>query len=221
MIFIELFVPKGALDPGQKRRVAERLGSIEELGAGTEGESTMAAGPAAVFGALFHVVVHEPDVWVVGERALGPEDRPRFLVRVHVPGPWRKDMSEILISDATRIIAEECCVVAEERGVGAPSYSDPAHSDLDVQVHVVGVSEGSIGLGGAVTTSQGIVDLMNRPLVDAAARGEALEDPVCGMLVPLGPDAVTLEWDGELLAFCCRGCRDGFVEKRHRAAARG
>ena len=70
-------------------------------------------------------------------------------------------MSETVISGVTRVVAEEC-------GVGGPAYSDTAHSDLDIQVHVVGVSEGSIGLGGAVTTSPGIVDLMNRPLADAA-----------------------------------------------------
>lgn len=209
MIFIELFVPKGALGPDRRRRVAERLGSIEELGAGTEGESDMAAGSAAVFGSMFQVVVHEPEVWVVGERALGPEDRPRYLVRVHVPGPWRKDLSATVISDVTRIVAQECAV------------GDAAYRDLDIQVHVIGVSEGSIGMRGEVTTSHGIVELMNRPLADAATRGEALEDPMCGMLVPLGPATATVELDGELFAFCCGGCRDGFVEKRRRAAARG
>jgi xanthine dehydrogenase accessory factor len=39
--------------------------------------------------------------------------------------------------------------------------------------------------------------------------GEAI-DPVCGMTVRTGPDALTLEHDGTAYYFCCAGCRRAF-----------
>jgi hypothetical protein len=127
MFFIELFV-SGDIPGYGRRHVAERLGSLHELSAG--GERLGDAG-ADVIRNLSQVVVHEPDVWVAAERALGPADRPRYVVRVYVPGPWR-----------------------------------------------------------------------------------------CGVVVPLGPEAVTLEEDGALRALCCADCREGYVDKRRKDAAR-
>ncbi|WP_049577760.1 hypothetical protein [Nonomuraea sp. SBT364] len=198
MMFIELFVPKGTLD-SDRRLVAERLGSLHEL---TGGGELIGAGTAHVFRSMFQVVVHEPDVWVAAERALVPADRPRYLVRVHVPGPWRKDMSEAVIAYATKVLKE----------------SDGR--DPDVQVHVLGVPEGGIGLDGAATTSEGIIELMNAPERDALAAGTAARDPLCGVLVPLDDDAVTLEEDGVLHAFCCADCRDVYVERRRKQSTR-
>ncbi|MFB4290684.1 YHS domain protein [Nonomuraea sp. ATR24] len=198
MMFIELFVPKGVLD-SDRRLVAERLGSLHELTGGGEliGDAT-----AEVFRSMFQVVVHEPDVWVAAGRALGPGDRPRYLVRVYVPGPWRKDMSEAVVSYATKVLRE----------------SDGR--DPDVQVHVLGVPEGGIGLNGRATTSEGIVELLNAPVEADLAAGRAARDPMCGVIVPLDDDAVTLEEDGVLHAFCCSGCRDVYVDRRARQAAR-
>ncbi|MEQ6901918.1 XdhC family protein [Nocardioides sp. YIM 152588] len=39
-------------------------------------------------------------------------------------------------------------------------------------------------------------------------------DPVCGMSVVAGPDAIRLEVDGEAFYFCCAGCRDAFAAQR-------
>ena len=36
-------------------------------------------------------------------------------------------------------------------------------------------------------------------------------DPVCGMQVPLTPDAVTLDAEGATHYFCCAGCRERFA----------
>lgn len=173
MIFIELLVPKGVLEPllrpsvasvqaasagGRTSRQHRGAGRRHRGGAADGGRSGRGVRGAAPGG---------------GERAGGsgwsarPGGRPRFLVRAHVPGPWRKDLSETLSCGVTRILVQECGV------------AETAYSDLDVQVHVVGVPECGIGLRGAVTTSQGIVDLMDRPLSEAAVRGEVLRPAGC------------------------------------------
>ncbi|RDI44425.1 YHS domain protein [Nocardia mexicana] len=208
MMFIELFLSEGALDPAQRRRVAQRLGTIHELGAGEpeSGGDEMAPRSAAVFASMFQVVVHEPQIWVAGESALTEQDPPHCLVRIHVPGPWRKDMSETLISYATRIVSDEF----DDQEL---PYRRPT-----VQVHVVGVSEGSIGMLGKMVRSEDLVEMLSDPYRDDAAAGKALKDPMCGVLVPLDDSAVTIEIDGELYAFCCRGCRAEFVAKREKAA---
>ncbi len=43
---------------------------------------------------------------------------------------------------------------------------------------------------------------------------ETAVDPVCGMTVVIGPDAIHLEVDGEDYWFCCPGCRDRFAAER-------
>ncbi|MEU8245493.1 YHS domain protein [Nonomuraea sp. NPDC048916] len=195
MIFVELFVPRGSLDADRLRRVAERLGSLYEL---AEGEH-MQAGTADVFRSLFQVVVHEPEVWVAGER---PVTTPRYVVRAHVPGPWRKDMSGPIISYVTRVLRQE-------------DGREPV-----VHVHVLGVPEGGIGLDGRATTSTGIVDLLNEPYKAELASGRAVRDPLCGMIVLLDDTAITLEVDGTRHGFCCEECRDAFAERRRKEAAR-
>ncbi|AOS65018.1 YHS domain protein [Actinoalloteichus hymeniacidonis] len=211
MLFVELFVSKGALDPGQLRRVAQRLGTIDELGQGGPDEDREEVAPrsAAVFASMTQVVVHEPETWVSEEKPLTLQDPPRCLIRVHVPGPWRKDLSESVIGYATRIVADEFTD-------GGLPYRQPT-----VQVHVIGVAEGSIGMLGKVTTSNDIVTMLSEPYREDAAQGRALTDPMCGVLVPLGVGATTVELDGELYAFCCRGCRAGFLAKQGSTAAQG
>ncbi|GAB3479558.1 YHS domain protein [Nocardiopsis coralliicola] len=208
MIFIELFAPAGALAPERLRRTAVRLGSLQELDSDPGEAEEIAPALAQVFGSLFQVVVHECPVWVVSEDALAADDRPRFAVRIALPAPWRKDLSATLITTATRILAEES-------GLGEAAYREPL-----VQVHVVGITEGSLGLHGQPTTSQGVVDLMNQPFAEDAEQGRALKDPICGMLVPLDGDSPTLTLDGTLYAFCCKGCRADFQRRQQKEAAR-
>lgn len=106
MMFIELFAPKGALSADRRRLVALRLGSLREF-VPTEDSH---AGIARVFGSMFHVVVHEPEVWVAADQIVEPA-APPYVVRVHVPGPWRKDLSEYVVSHVTKALAE---VVADD-----------------------------------------------------------------------------------------------------------
>ncbi|NYH54896.1 YHS domain-containing protein [Nocardiopsis arvandica] len=200
MMFIELFVPEGTLAPERLRRLAERLGTVAEL---TEGEKIY-EGWEQVLGSLFQVVVHEPRVWVVDQHALGADAAPRYMVRFHVPGPWRKAMSGAVVAYATKVISEV------EADSGRP-YREPV-----VQVQVMGVTEGSMGVFGKAVDSEGIVEMMSDPYREDLARGRAARDPLCGVIVPLNDDTVTLEWEGTLHAFCCSDCREEFLRKQRK-----
>ena len=99
MMFIELFARKGTFSEEQRRQIGERL--IEVM----SDESA----PAVVIEAwhnISQVVFHEPDTWIIGGRPVDPSEPPRYVVRVSVPGAWRKDMSVEVISRFTRVLAE-------------------------------------------------------------------------------------------------------------------
>jgi YHS domain-containing protein len=89
-----------------------------------------------------------------------------------------------------------------------------------VLVHVLGVSEGGIGLDGEVRTSVDLVAMLGEPYQDDLAAGRAVKDPLCGVVVPLNETAITLEQDGTVYAFCCTGCRDTFVARQRGEGAR-
>ncbi|MQA86665.1 MAG: YHS domain-containing protein [Streptosporangiales bacterium] len=210
MMFIELFVPRGALGEEQRRRLSGRL--ITEFMTEEEEESAPAAVIEAGY-AIWQVVVHETDTWIVGGRALDPTEPPRYVVRVSVPGSWRKDMSAEIISRVTRVLAE-----ADE---------DPQrlYREPHAWVHVVGIPEGSCGAFGRVMGSNDIVKLITKPfrespdrdaLIEVAAPGTAV-DPICGMTVPLTDAAITSEHHGRSYAFCSPGCRAVFVEEQRAA----
>ncbi|MEU0491209.1 YHS domain protein [Nocardiopsis sp. NPDC006139] len=203
MIFIELFVPRGTLDGDRRRRLAEALGDVTRLARGED----MQDGLRQAVGSLLQVVVHEPEVWVV-DQGVAADGAPRYVVRAHVPGPWRKAVAGAVVEYVTEAVAE---VEDDPRR----PYREPV-----VQVQVVGVAEGSLGVLGRAVDSAAIVDLMNEPRREDYEQGRALLDPVCGVYVVLDESAVTLERDGVLHGFCCAGCRDAFIEKEEKAAAR-
>jgi YHS domain-containing protein/phenylpyruvate tautomerase PptA (4-oxalocrotonate tautomerase family) len=207
MMFIEVFAPKGTLGHEQRRHLGERLSAelmYEE------------SAPAAVIDAgraLVQVVFHEPDTWIIGDRAADPGGPPRYLVRVSVPGAWRKEASAELIARVTRVLAD---ADADPRRV----YAEPV-----AWVQVIGVPEGSYGTLGQVMRSTDIIKMIVKPMREAAGNdvpdrepdpGTAI-DPICRMTVALTDSAITLELDGTLYAFCSTGCRHVFVEERQEA----
>jgi len=162
MMFVELFAPKGALGPEQRRRVAERLA--------TEVMREESAPPAVIEAslAMSHVVVHEPDTWLVGGRPVESTEAPRYLVRVSVPDAWRKEMSEHVISRVTRVLAE---------------IDDDPHRlfrEPHAWVHVVGVPEGSMGAFGHVMGSTDIVKMITKSF---RASHAAPRDPAPGTAI--------------------------------------
>lgn len=211
MMFFEVFVPKGALNQEQRDRLGERL--LTEFITAEEAE----VAPTEVISAaqsIEQVVIHEPEQWVVGGQLVRPGEPPRYVVRVSVPSAWRKDMSQPTIERVTRVLAS----------LDAELGHDPRrlYEQPDAWIHVVGVSEGSLGTFGQVMTSADIVRLITKPfrespdretLVAAAAPGTAV-DPICGMTVPLDDTAITWENQGTTYGFCSPGCLQVFKEEQ-------
>lgn len=146
MMFLELFVPRGAFGAEQLRELAGRLtmrqllthvDAIRDVVGGSE-DASANAGVMDFIDSISHVVVHETGTWIVGEHALDQAEPPRYVARVHVPGPWRKSMGPFLIASITRAISQ----ASPEPG---RCYREPC-----VEVHVIGVPEGGYGIFGRV-----------------------------------------------------------------------
>jgi phenylpyruvate tautomerase PptA (4-oxalocrotonate tautomerase family) len=138
MMFIEVYVPAGALSPDQRRRLAERLITefmTEEEERGVPRELIEAVRMTE------QVIVHEIDTWVVGGRAVDAEEPPRYVVRVSVPNSWLGEMEQEVISRVTRVLAS---------ADGDPErlYDEPV-----AWVHVHGIPDGGCGVMGRVMRS--------------------------------------------------------------------
>lgn len=211
MMFTEVLVPAGAFSWEERARLARRLTIRGLYGDGQPGmaddDERADPGVLAFLETITHVVVREVDVWVVDGAVMDAEARPRYVVRIHVPGPWRKDLSEQLISRVTRALAE------------FDHDPDGLYREPFAEVHVLGVPEGGYGAYGRVIGQSALAELISdaREGIADVPEGMAL-DPVCGMAVRLDrPDAVTAEVDGTLHGFCCTHCRGEFLSRRRDA----
>lgn len=202
MMFVELFVPKDALSTEERRRISERLMQ-------TMSEESAPAAVIEAWRSISQMVVHEMDVWIVGGRVVEPTEPPRFVVRVSVPGAWRKEMAAWLIPRITQVLAE------------ADADPQRLYREPHAWVHVVGLPEGSCGAFGQVMRSSDILLMVTKPFREAPegsiptrqlAPGTAV-DPICGMTVALTDTTITLEHAGATYAFCCAGCRMVFAEQ--------
>ncbi|MFE1010518.1 hypothetical protein ACFW4M_04375 [Streptomyces sp. NPDC058794] len=214
MLLIDVFVPKNALSDEERQTLAQRL--IDTLM--TEDDSH-AAEVLDAQRTLTQVLVHEPATWVLGRRpSTDPADPPRYVVRVTVPAPWRKEMSGDTVEIVTGVLAET------ERAAGR----DPerVRREPDAVVLVEGVSEGGIGIHGRAVSSLDLMELVSRSYRDATpsrdtaparparrpTRGR-LTDPVCGMTVDLAGSPPTLVYEGVLYGFCHGLCRRSFADE--------
>lgn len=208
MLFVELYVPRGALGQEERRRVGERIVGEVLSARGASPEVIQAAR------ALSHVVVHEPEAWIAGGQPVGADEPPRYVVRVSIPGGHLSDQkSAEIVRRVTRVLAE------------ADGDPDRLYREPSAWVHVIGVPEGGLGAFGEVMRSPDITRMVVSGGGSAAAGVPApgpapatAIDPVCGMEV--APErAVLLEHQGATYAFCCAGCRDAFLEDRRPVAA--
>lgn len=200
MMFVEVFTPRGTLNAEQRRQIGERL--LADL-------MNVPEAPASVIEAgraLCQVVVHEPDVWTVGGKPVGPESAPRYVVRASVPGGWAADMSDHLIKAFTATLAD------------IENDAERLFRESDAWVQVVAMPDGAFGTLGKAMTSNDVVRMMTQAFREGAdgelpapPPGKAI-DPICGMTVPLSGSALTLEHEGETFAFCSHGCRAVFAE---------
>jgi len=209
MMFLELFVPRGALSAGQLRELARRLtlrqllthvDAIRDVVGGSEAAGAN-AGVLDFLDSISHVVVHETGVWIVGEHALDPAGPPRYIVRVHVPGSWRKSAGPFLIASITRAISQ----ASPEPG---RCYREPC-----VEVHVIGVPEGGYGVFGRVAGESALLEMICEAKTDTPAPDDSgvFIDPVCGMAA--SDMVTTLEHEGTTYGFCSPGCRRHFADK--------
>lgn len=204
MLFVELFVPKGTLSERARLQVCERLVTAVVSAPGAPASIIEAAR------AISHVVVNEPETWIVGAQPFAQADLPRYVVRVSLPsGHLTEAKSAEIIKRVTSALAE---VDADPQRL----YEEPI-----AWVHVIGVPEGSCGTFGRIMRTPDITKLVLESGHDAAQWSTPADtpasrtaiDPICGMTVALDT-AVILEYGGTRLAFCCMGCRDAFEAQR-------
>lgn len=99
----------------------------------------------------------------------------------------------------------------------------PERPGGDIWVNVIGVRDRSIGLDGRPSTADDVLMYMTEEHRASAAAVDLPEgivaDPICGMHVELGPDALTLDHDGEVVGFCSKGCRSSYARHHGLGAA--
>jgi YHS domain-containing protein len=207
MMFLELFVPRGAFTAEQLSQLAEHLTMrqllthADAIGDVVDASEVSSVNPGVMdfVDSVNHVVVHEVGTWIVDGRPLDRAEPPRYLARVSVPGPWRKAMSAFLIASITRAISQ----ASPEPG---RCYREPC-----VEVHVIGVPEGGYGVFGRVAGESSLLDMISEAKTQAGAPDDpgVLIDPVCGMVA--SETVNTLEHEGTTYGFCSAGCRRHFA----------
>lgn len=212
MMFTEVFVPRDALSSAQLERLAQRLttrGLHDRPGENRRPDDIHAdPGVLDFLESITHVVVHEVDVWVAGGRRLDRTQPPRYVVRVWVPGPWRKQLSKHLIDRITEALTE--------------TDPDPRRLSREphAEVHVLGIPDGGYGAFGHPIDDAAMADLLSKSKLGSGQAPDGMAiDPICGATVPLtGPDAVTAEVDGTTHGFCCTHCRSNFLTRQQTLA---
>ena len=209
MMFLELFVPRGAFSDEELTRLAGRLTMKQLLAhvdairdvAGASEAASANPGVLDLVDSITHVVVHEAVTWIAGGRSLGPAVPPRYVARAYVPGPWRKAMSPFLIASITHALAQ------------ASPDPERFYREPHIEVHVLGVPEGGYGTFGRVIGESALLDMISQAKPGTPAPGDpgVLIDPVCGMAA--SEMVTTLEHDGTTYGFCSPGCRRHFAGK--------
>jgi YHS domain-containing protein len=203
MMLVELFAPDGALHDRRRHDLAERLLHTLTTHDGVPPE-VVEAGRR-----LWHVVVHEPKVWVTGGGVVEPEN-PRYFVRVSLPSDasmMTDEARNYLVSTITRVLAD------------AHDATDRFAREPLVAVHLVDVPELGYGTMGRAMRNVDIVrlvmgDIDATPVASPVVQGaDTAVDPICGMTVALTGTAITLEHDAATYAFCTGACRELFAER--------
>ena len=204
MNLVELFVPPGALSEGTRQRIAKTI-TTELIQAPGAPADLIERGRAMTW-----VVVHEPAVWTVGDRAVGHDDAPRYVVRVTVPGGHLNEaMRSELVARVTRALAAN------------DPDGDRVYRQPDAWIHIIETPDGNAGAFGRPMRTSEIAEFISTGMVSQPTAGETMAtvlDPICGMTVRVTDDSLTLEHDGTRYAFCSASCRDIFARQADSSA---
>lgn len=199
MFLIEVTYPEGTLDAGARTDIAAEM-TAGLVGTDAAPEATMKRGRA-----MTHVVFHPAQSWTTGNGPVPADQPPPYLVTLTVPEAWREEISKHSIG----VIA----TALDRRGTPDGSKRPGG----DVWVNVIGVADGSIGLNGKPSSADDVVMYMTEEYgataTDADLPDGVLVDPICGMNVRIGPNAITLDHDGDTLGFCSQGCRSAYAHQ--------
>ncbi|WP_280482853.1 tautomerase family protein [Nocardia cyriacigeorgica] len=141
MPFVELFVPKGSLDPEQREKIGSRLVHEVMIAEG--------APDTEVARSISWLVVNEIDAWFVGGQQLPVGEKPKYLVRVGVPaGTMDDDKRSEIVRRVNAVLAE--------------ADTDPARfaQASSAWVHINEVPEGNWGSHGKIVRTEDIVALV-------------------------------------------------------------
>jgi phenylpyruvate tautomerase PptA (4-oxalocrotonate tautomerase family) len=141
MPFVELFVPKGSLDPERREEIGGRL--VSEVMIAEGAPDTEAAR------SISWLVVNEIDAWFVGGRQLPAGEKPRYVVRVGVPaGSVDDDKRRDIVQRVTRVLAD--------------ADTDPGRftQATAAWVHINEIPEGNWGARGEIVRLEDIVTLV-------------------------------------------------------------
>lgn len=205
MNLIEIAHPAGALD------AADHAALARGITAGLVGDGVAAEdAPEETLRrarTMTHVGFRELADWHTGDGAWDPAGAPPLVITMTVAEAWREEAARHVIGWLRRAVKR----LDHERGW--------ERTGGDLWINVVGVADGSIGLNGKPVTSDDLLAYMTEEFRAAydAGRVEVPDgmviDPMCGMRVKIGPRAITIEHDGELLGFCAESCRAGYARR--------
>ena len=139
MPFVEVYSPAGAVSEEQRNRISERL--IPEV---MEAEGVP---DTEAVRSLSWLVWHEPVLWSIGGKTLGPGDAPPFMVRVGIPAASLNDEKRAeIVKRVTQVLAD--ADENPERFYAAPPASFIVIDEL---------REGNLGSAGMVFRFHDIV----------------------------------------------------------------
>ena len=202
MFLIEIAYPRDTVSEEDRRALA---GDVCEVLVGAQegvAEETMHRARA-----MTHVGFRALDGWATGDGPLAPGAVPPLWVTLTVPEAWRSEMSRTAIGAVRRGVRRLDRAHDRQRPTGS------------LWINVVGIADGSIGMDGKPSTADDVVAHMTErvrasfdPDTAEVAEGVVI-DPMCGMHVRLGPEAIVLEHDGRTVGFCAAACRAAYARE--------
>lgn len=202
MFLIEIAHPRDALTDDDRRALA---GDVCDVLVGAQdgvAEETMRRARA-----MTHVGFRELDSWTTGDGPWNPGEAPPLWVTFTVPEAWRSEMSRTAIGAVRRGVRRLDDTHDWKRSMGS------------LWINVVGILDGSIGMDGKPGTADEVVAHMTEEFRagfdpdDAEVAEGVVIDPMCGMHVRLGRDAIVLEHDGRTVGFCAVACRKAYARE--------